>query len=440
MKVAAGELTGTSAIRLAELIRTRAVSAVEVVDAHLERIEAVRSRVNAVVRLDADRAAACAAQADLVLARGDAPGPLHGVPFSVKDNIEAAGIEMAIGVPERAGVVPDRDATVVRRLQRAGAILLGKTNCPPWGGGIETDNPVYGRTNNPFDLDRTPGGSSGGAAADVASGGAPFGLGTDSGASVRLPAHFCGLASIKPTAGRVPVTGVVDDLGQIGPLRDPRTQVGVLARSVADVALVLAAIGGPDGRDGGVAPVALGDPAAVALGDLRVAVHRDDGIFTPTPGTLAALDAAAEAIRPAVARVELASPPAGGHELIHDVWRSYGDEMGAGELYEVLRRWDAYRGEMLAFAARHDVILCPVFPSPAVPHGATATGGGFDPTSYTTPYSLTGWPAATVRCGASAEGLPICVQVVAGPWRDDVALAAAQRIEEALGGWRPPPL
>ena len=160
-------------------------------------------------------------------------------PFTVKDNLEAVGIEMTIGAPERTGVIPDRDATVVARMRAAGAILLGKTNCPAYGGGIETDNPVNGRTNNPYDLARTPGGSSGGEAAAIAAGCSPAGLGTDSGASVRLPAHFCGLAALKPTSGRVPVTGVLDDLGQIGALSDPRTQVGILARSAADLPLLL---------------------------------------------------------------------------------------------------------------------------------------------------------------------------------------------------------
>ena len=179
---------------------------------------------------------------------------------------------MAIGDAERAGAIPDDDATVVARLRAAGAILLGKTNCPPYGGGIETDNPVYGRTNNPYDLERTPGGSSGGEAAAIAAGCSPCGLGTDSGASVRLPAHFCGLAALKPTSGRVPVTGVIDDLGQIGALGDPRTQVGILARSVADVALILELVSGPDGRDGGVPPVPLCAPDAADLPGLRVAV------------------------------------------------------------------------------------------------------------------------------------------------------------------------
>jgi amidase len=433
-----GELTGVPATVLADLVARREASAAEVVAAHLDRIAAVDGPINAVVALDGDGALAAARAADAAFARGEPRGPLHGVPFTVKDNFCAAGLPMTIGDPARAGVVADRDATAVARLKGAGAILLGKTNCPPYGGGTETDNPVHGRTSNPYDVTRTPGGSSGGEAAIVAAGGSACGLGTDSGASVRLPAHFCGLAAIKPTAGRVPVTGVIDDEGAIGALSDPRTQVGPLARTVADVALLLRLVAGPDGSDGGVAPVALGDAAAVGVGSLHVALQVENGLATPTAETVAAVREAAGALRAAGARVEEAAPPGGGHELTLDIWRSYGDEMRAGDLYRVLRRWDAYRAEMLAFADRFDLILCPVFPGPARPHGAMNVPGEIEPTSFTTPASLTGWPAATVRAGTSPEGLPIGVQLVARPWRDDVALAAARAVERALGGYRAP--
>jgi amidase len=433
----ATDLTQATALGLAGLLRARTVSAVEVVDAHLRRIEEVNPAINAVVQVDAERALAQAAGADAALAQRGAVGPLHGVPFTVKDNLEAAGIEMAIGASERVGVVPSADATGVARMRAAGGILLGKTNCPPWGGGIETDNEVYGRTSNPYDLQRTPGGSSGGEAAIIGACGSPCGLGTDSGASVRVPAHFCGLAAIKPTSGRVPVTGVIDDLGQIGALGDPRTQVGVLARSVADVAAVLRVVAGPDGRDGGVPPVALGDPADVDLHGLRVAVQSDNALDPPTDDTAATIDAAADALRTAGATVREARHPHGGHELTLEVWLSYGGDIGGQELYALLRRWDAFRAAMLAFMDGHDLILCPVFPGPAPRHGATIAPGQTDPTSHTTPHSLTGWPAATVRCGTSAEGLPIGVQLVAAPWREDVALAGALALERDLGGWRP---
>ena len=432
------ELTSATAGDLASLIAEREVSAHEVVEAHLRRIDAVNGAINAVVQVDGDRAVVRARQADAALGHGERWGPLHGVPFTVKDNIAAAGITMAIGVRERARIVAGEDATVVARLKAAGAILLGKTNCPPWGGGIETDNELYGRTSNPYDLTRTPGGSSGGEAAIIAAQGSPCGLGTDSGASVRLPAHFCGLASIKPSAGRVPLTGVLDDEGQLGTLGDPRTQIGVLARSVPDVALLLDLIAGPDGRDGGVAPAPLGDPADVDLRELRVAVQVDNEHHAATAETAATLEQAAAALRAAGATVEDARLPVGGHELTIEVWRSYGGNMSADQLWRLLRRWDAFRSQMLQFVERYSLLLCPVFPGAARRHGTMNVPGQIDPTSFTTPHSLTGWPAATVRCGTSADGLPIDVQLVARPWRDDVALAAALRLEQDLGGWRPP--
>ncbi len=403
-------------------------------------MEAVDGAVNAVVQVDGERALAHAHEADAALARGEEGGPLHGVPFTAKDNLSAAGVEMAIGAPERVGVVPDTDATAVARLRGAGAILLGKTNCPLYGGGIESDNEVYGRTNNPWDLERTPGGSSGGEAAAIAAGCSACGVGTDSGASVRLPAHFCGLASIKPTSGLVPVTGVIDDLGQIGALGDPRTQVGPLARTVADVAMLLGVLAGPDGVDGGTPPVPLRDPAAVEVGSLRVAASAENGLAAPTTETVKVVERAAEVLREAGAAVSDARHPGGGHELTTEVWRSYGEGVGAEELYGILRRWDAFRSEMLAWGERFDVIVCPVFAGPAPKHGQTAVPGEIDPTSYTTPSSLTGWPSATVRCGTSPEGLPLDVQVIAKPWRDDIALAVALELERALGGWAPPPL
>ena len=199
-------------------------------------------------------------------------------------------------------------------------------------------------------------------------------------------------------------------------------------------------VAGPDGRDGGVAPVPLGDPGGVDIRGVRVAVQTENDLAAPTAETVATVERAASALRAAGATVEDARHPGGGHELTIEVWRSYGGGVDAGELWRLLRRWDAFRGEMLAFADRYDLILCPVFAGPARPHGTMNVAGEIDPTSFTTPHSLTGWPAATVRCGTSPEGLPIDVQLVAGPWRDDLALAAALLLERELGGWRPPEL
>jgi amidase len=197
----------TSATALAKAIRAKEISSEEVVNAYLRRVEAVNSKLNAVVQFTAEAALAQAREADATLARGAIKGPLHGVPFTVKDNIDTAGVICTVGTKGRTSFVPTQDATIVTRMRTAGAILLGKTNLPELALAFATDNLVYGRTNNPYDLSRTPGGSSGGEAAIMAAGGSPLGLGNDFGGSIRLPSHWCGIAGIKPTSGRVPRTG-----------------------------------------------------------------------------------------------------------------------------------------------------------------------------------------------------------------------------------------
>jgi amidase len=201
------DITMKSASELANAIRTKQLSSKSIVEAHLEQIAKVNPKLNAVVQLTADSARKEADEADAALARGEIKGPLHGVPVTIKDTLETSGVICTGGTKGRANYVPSADATAVARLRAAGAIILGKTNVPELAGAIETDNLVYGRTNNPYDLARTPGGSSGGEAAIVAACGSPLGLGTDAGGSIRIPAHFCGLAAIKPTSGRVPRTG-----------------------------------------------------------------------------------------------------------------------------------------------------------------------------------------------------------------------------------------
>ena len=445
---AAPALMYRTAVELARLVREREVSSVEVVAAHIRRIEAVNPTLNAVVRLETERALDAARRADEALARARhhdrAPtgsphsiGPLHGIPFTVKDNIATEGIVTTAGVAERASAVPEHDATVVARLRAAGGIVLAKTNLPPWGGGSETVNELFGRTNNPHDLERSVSGSSGGEAAIIAAGASPLGIGTDSGGSVRDPAHFCGLAAWKPTAGLVPTTGVIDEDGPIGPMVDPRTQVGVLARSVGDLTLVGPILAGPDGLDAGVAPVgsAFDGADAADVDGLRVAVMTDNGVVAPSADTVATVLAAADALDGLGVRVAAARHPDGDHELTREIWRSYDGELSSRDLYGVLGRWDGYRTAMLRWMGEWDGLICPVYPTPAHLHGGLDRNG----LSYTTPFSLTGWPCVVVRCGSSAEGLPIGVQVVAGPWRDGVALRVAAALERALGGFVAPP-
>jgi amidase len=431
-------LVTLSATTLAQMIRSRAVTAEEVLEAHLARIAAVNPRLNALVVLRADQALAEARAADTALAQGAPVGPLHGVPFSVKDWIDASGLPCTGGDPAFRTRVPATDATVVARMRAAGAILLGKTN-------VLEANELYGRTNNPYNLDLSPAGSSSGEAALIAAGGSPLGLGSDSGGSIRQPAHVCGIAGLKPTTGRVPLTG---HFPFIGALNDPRTTIGPMARSVEDLALALQVIGGQDWRDPSVVPMPLGDWQAVDVRTLRVAFYTHHADAEPTAETATVCRTVAALFAAHGAHVEERLPPRidETYSLTRRYWRrpesASADEwqpdgeaqLSSLEVEQHLFEWDRFRRAFITFMADYDLILTPAAAEPAVAHGAP--GGSI---AYTLAYSLTGWPAVVVRAGATGAGLPIGVQLVARPWRDDVALAAARLVEAQLGGWQPPP-
>jgi amidase len=454
-----------SAASLALAIRQKKISAVEAVAAFQARIGEVNGRLNAVVQHTGERAEAGAQQADAALARGEIRGPLHGVPITLKDSIDTAGVVTTGGTKGRAGFVPDEDSAVASRLRAAGAILLGKTNTPELTLAGETNNLIYGQTNNPYDLSRTPGGSSGGAGAIVASGGSPLDMGSDTGGSIRIPAHFCGIAGLKPTSGRVPRTGHIIPYG-LGAF-DSLTQIGPLARFVEDLALALPIISGPDWRDPAIVPMPLGDPAAVRIDGLRVAMHTDNGVLAPTHETIEVVEAAGTALaalgvtiterRPDVLKMVPALNTSGadgrawtqrlldkaGTTEKHPWLQRRFDEaepLSTAEFTALLEKLDSYRSDMLAFMESYDAILCPASAFPAPEHGGTFSEGARHAFTYTGAYNMTGWPAAVVRGGTSPEGLPIGVQVVARPWREDVALALAARLEAALGGWQRPPL
>jgi amidase len=422
------------AVRTAELIRGRVVSSVEVVESFLQRIDAVNPIVNAVVVVVRERAIHEARAADESLARGETLGPLHGVPFTAKDILDTAGVETSAGNPGQVGEVPNEDAVAVARMRRAGGILLGKTNVPPGGSGGVTDNLVHGRTTNPYDQARSPAGSSGGEAAIQAAGGSPVGLASDSGGSLRVPAHFCGVAALKPTTGRVPNTGAFE---LPGGLTDTRTQIGPLSRFVQDLGPILEIISGPDGRDAGVVPVLIGDPEAVNPAEQRVACYTDDGTTPTSDETAAAVRNAADALAAAGWIVTEHQPEYVGRDAIDITKRYWGwDELSGGECVQLLLDWDAFRTRMLQFMEAVDVIVCPTAPGPAALHGE-AVETMFN---YTLPFSLTGQPCVVVPSSFTEERLPIGVQVVARVWREDVALAAAQQIEATTGGWRRPPI
>ena len=461
------DLIYASAKSIAQAIQSRDVSAVEVVQAYLDRIEEVNDRLNAVVKLCAERALEEAHDADTAMARGESKGPLHGVPMTLKDSLDTEGVVTTGGTLGRRTFVPERDSTVAARLRGAGAILLGKTNTPEITFAGETDNLVYGRTNNPYALDHTPGGSSGGAGAIVAAGGSPFDMGSDTGGSIRGPAHFCGIVGIKPNSGRVPRTGHI--IPYAAGAEDSYTQNGPMARYVEDLVLTLPIISGPDWEDPAIVPMPLGDPADVDLGSLRVAFYTSAPELTPpTQETVDTVKAAVDAVSDIVASVEENVP--GPVSRVPELNERIGDADGRAVMLRILERagttelspyirairdqavsisteeftraleeLDEYRSEMLGFMRSYDVIICPTAAFAALPHGETYSEENRN-AYYTHPYNLTGWPGAVVRCGSSAEGLPIGVQVISRPWREDVALALAAVLESELGGYVRPEL
>lgn len=449
-------------VELAKAVKAKEVSSVEVVQAYLNRIEAVNPKLNAVVQLRADEALAEARAADEALARGESKGALHGIPMTIKDSFDTAGVISTGGTLGRKTFVPEKDATVVSRLKNEGAILLGKTNTPELTLSLETNNLIYGRTNNPFDITRTSGGSSGGAVAIITSGGAPFDIGSDYGGSIRLPSHFCGIAGIKPTSGRVPRTGHIVPYA-IG-ATDAYQAIGPLARSVDDLTLLLGIIAGPDWQDPTIVPMPRANPDTVDLSRLRVAYYTDNGTTTPIAEIMQTVRDVAKALASHVASVEENRPAR--LEETWDLWTSLNVADGAYGVLEILekagttqtsrnlgsadqevtgrefgrrlREMDLFRSQMLGFMANYDVIICPVNANVAIKHDTLYQN--FASFSYASTYNLTGWPAAVVRAGTSPEGLPIGVQIVANPWREDVALKVAKFVEDTFGGWQKPPL
>jgi len=454
------------AAQIADALASRNISCVELVEAHLARIQAVNGALNAVIALNAEQALLDAAEADRQLARGQRRGPMHGVPITIKDSFDTRDIVTTAGTMGRRDFTPAEDATVVRRLKKAGAIVLGKTNTPELTMGGGTENPIHGRTNNPYDVSRSPAGSSGGAAAIVAAGGSALDLGSDTGGSVRDPAHVCGVAALKPTAGRVPLTGhiVSFDFGFVGFL----TQIGPIARYVNDLALALEVIAGPDDVDPTVAPVPLWMFGDVRPEQFRVAWFTTNGRVEAEPDVAAVTRLAAAALADAGAHVVETVPPllaeteamyarirdADGASCIRRLMERCGTDtptdklrarmerahtVSADELSDTFEQMERLRSRMLRFLDDFDLLVCPPALHAAVPPDRLATST-YEDWAFQTAFNVTGWPAAVVRAGQTADGLPVGVQIVAGPWREQIALRAAELVEDALGGYIPPSL
>jgi amidase len=454
------DIVFSSTTQLAAAIRAGEVSATEVLEAHLAQIAMYNPALNAVVTLDAERAYERAREADEALARGEIWGPLHGVPFTLKDAHATAGVRTTTGFPPLADYVPHEDSPVAARLKKAGGILIGKTNVHMMlGDPAQSINPIFGRTNNPWNTARTPGGSSGGAAAALAAGMIPFDIGTDLSASIRIPAHFCGVCGLKPTEQRVPLTGLIPGLPTPRSVRI-MSCIGPMARTVDDLALLYSIIAGPDGRDTEVQPVPVDEMPQLALKDLRIA-------FAPTfPGLPVAaeirgvVEELAQQLRPLCAVVEEATlPQVDFSQDLMNAGTLIGMITGAFQpeeqeqpstLARYLEALDRRDQSILAweqFFEKWDVLLCPPSMMTAFPHcepGSPLHVDGQEViywavSGHGTLFNYTGHPAIVLPYKLDRDDLPIGIQLVGKRWDESRLLAMAKALSEVTGAFQRPP-
>jgi Asp-tRNA(Asn)/Glu-tRNA(Gln) amidotransferase A subunit family amidase len=458
-------------------VKSRKVSPVELVEATLARIEKLDPKLGAFMHLDAAGARRQARAAEEEVTRGEGRGtvlgPLHGVPLTIKCNIDFAGLPCPAGSPLRADYVPTQDAPLVARLRAAGGILLGNTNTPEFLMAWESDNPIRGKTSNPWNLAHSAGGSSGGEGAAISSGCSFGGVGSDGGGSIRVPAHFCGICGLKPTPGRVPSTGhypagagALSWLGVVGPM----------ARTIADVRALFEVIAGPDAGDALSAPVPLADAAGVAerLKGIRIGVLETDALGKATPETEAAVQRAAKILESAGFAVEpfrlggldraidcwwfffgpvvaqLFTDTVAGHEAtLSRIFKEYYStallekRLSGNAILAARTDRDNLREEILRQMRDVPILLSPVSTEPAFRHGEGNYQLGAphcyrDTMRFSQWTNLTGFPGATVPLGMSPEGLPIGVQVIGRPYEEELVLAVAERIEAARGAWVAP--
>jgi Asp-tRNA(Asn)/Glu-tRNA(Gln) amidotransferase A subunit family amidase len=469
--VAPGALYYLDALELARLIRTKEVSPVEVVQAHLDRIEAVNPKVNAITTLLADQALRSAKEAELAVVKDDELGPFHGVPFSVKDVIDVADVVTHGGSRILVDNVAKQDAPAVARMKRAGAIPIAKTNVPEFSCWTETDNMVTGRTNNPWNLDRTPGGSSGGESASIAAGMSPMGLGSDVAISVRGPAALTGIVGLKATHGRIPYTGHFPNF------LSRYWHIGPMARSVRDVTTMLDIIKGPDGIDPYAIHARGAGPANPPIGGrpVRIAYLAKTGFGPIDPEVAAAVEAAAALLERLGHSVEYASIPlleetdcvatamtlfmgellddlrslvAGRTEELHFIGTLYANmpDPPLKEYIAAQALMTRLKSVFADFFQRHDVLLCPVIPFTAPPHQLqeyVVNGQTIAATQMmraTSPFNLTGLPGLSVPFRMSSENLPVNVQLVSR-WLDEetiLRLGALIETENTVWRQRPP--
>ncbi len=457
---------------MADLIRARKLSPVELMEAHLKRIEAQNPRVNAFIRILAEQAREAAKAAEKLMTSGGPVLPaLHGIPVSIKDSFNIAGLPTTAGSRFFADSIAAHDATAVRRLKQAGAIPIGKTNCPEFLSNYESDNLVAGRTNNPWDLERTSGGSSGGESAAIASFFSAGGLGSDGGGSIRVPAHFTGIAGLKPTPGRVSAAGHVPEMNH------PTGLIGVagpMARTAEDVRLLFRAMAGYDSNDAFAAPVPLRDPD---LAGVRIGLMPQFYRVPVEAGVTRALEKAARCLQDLRFPVEPFQPA--GLEPAPNLWWFFFGELPARMTAELIAgredqaHWtgtefmqqalaepeptakkvlqnlavrDKMRAALLREMEQYPVILMPACGIAAFRHRQRRfetpkkTIGLFEAMMPATPINLLGLPAVVIPFDVDERGLPVGIQLVGRPYEEEVLLELAIRMEEARGPFPGPPL
>ena len=452
------------AVQLAAAIRARDLSSRELLELYLDRVDRLNPAINAVVTLDVDRARAAADAADAALDRGDAVGPLHGLPVTIKDAIETEGIRSTGGAVELTDHVPAHDAPAVARLKAAGAIVFGKTNAPRWSGDFQTFNDIFGVTSNPWDVARTVGGSSGGAAAAVAAGFTSFELGTDIGGSVRIPSHCCGVFGLKPSFGVIPQRGYLDHVG--GGSTDADINVfGPLARSADDLDLLLTVLAGPEPERADAWRLDLPRCDARTLGDLRIGTWLDDPASPVDAEYGALLRAAVTHLADAGAKVDDERPRVDFAEqrdlftrmILPAISPSLSDDQAdasSGSHRAWLRAEEeraALRRTWVEWFTGHDLLLLPVMTVPAFPHDHEPdmlertieingeTRALISTIEWLGLIGIVGLPSAVVPIGRTGAGLPVGMQIVAPYLHDRRAIRAAQLVSEVLGGYTPPP-
>lgn len=462
------KLCTKTAGELADLIATGTITSVEVVDAHLARIAEVNDHCNAVTRVLADEARSAAVEADAAVSAGEPLGAFHGVPCTVKENIDLAGTPTTQGLPAFADLIAPSDAPIVERIRAAGAIPIGRTNLPELGLRITTDNPLHGLTRNPWHPDRTAGGSSGGEGSAIASGMSPLGLGNDIGGSLRNPAFCCGITSIKPTHGRLPWYSAFEHDQNPTLSSQLMATDGPMARSVADLRTAMEVLQGRDPRDPRSVTIPLDGPPLGGPGvPRRVAVLRSVPETEPHPSVVDGVDRAAAAMAAAGWDVVEAKPPEIGYctevwayllaadiAVLMDTARLVLSEELTAALDETADRYSpsvmaptAVHSELARLAREwalffidHPVLVMPTWTIPQPEHGFDQGVGSTDAITSAlgciTPPNLLNLPSVAVPVGVS-DGLPQGVQCVADRWRDDLALTAAADIEASLGTLTP---